>query len=269
MVYTKNIEKYCCRLETCSTIILSPRGQSGYYEGLHFNQADINKEGEERKISIIYPFYQYGCYKEYNPEDTQYYIPGSSIKGAIGSSDLGIDDMPVNYKDIKLRKLYKVQYASETEKVAENKKVKLEEFFKRLGIEMLNRKVYLSGDAFGRGEPELFLSKVRSDTAQKLFQLDKRLEEIIENNIIGTGEDVRIDTKSVLLKVRENIKEKMYKAQYLEKNSAFIFLGGYKGLLLSKVYGEADPLNGGIYIDIENNLPHGLAKISLERRSDD
>ena len=57
--------------------------------------------------------------------------------------------------------------------------------------------------------------------------------------------------------------------QNLGKNSAFIFLGGYKGLLLSKVYGDADPLNGGIYIDRENNLPHGLVKISLERRSDD
>ena len=270
MVYTKNIEKYCCRLETCSTIILSPRGQSGYYEGLHFNQADINKEGEERKISIIYPFYQYGCYKEYSPEHTQYYIPGSSIKGAIGSSDLGIDDMPVKYKDIKLRKLYKVQYASETGEAAENKKkVKFDEFFKQLEIEMLNRDVSLSGDAFCKGDPELVLSKAKSNTEQKLLQLDKRLKEIIENDIIGTEGDDTTNTKGVLLEVRGKIKEMMYQSQNLGKNSAFIFLGGYKGLLLSKVYGDADPLNGGIYIDRENNLPHGLVKISLERRSDD
>ena len=70
-------------------------------------------------------------------------------------------------------------------------------------------------------------------------------------------------------RVRGKIKEMMYQSQNLGKNSAFIFLGGYKGLLLSKVYGDADPLNGGIYIDRENNLPHGLVKISLERRSDD
>ena len=52
-MHTKNIEKYCCRITTYSTVALSPRGQAGYYEGIHFNQADINKEGEEKSVSSI------------------------------------------------------------------------------------------------------------------------------------------------------------------------------------------------------------------------
>lgn len=47
-----------------------------------------------------------------------------------------------------------------------------------------------------------------------------------------------------------------------------ILLGGYKGLLhsikLNKDYGDFfKKINNSIFMDIETNLPHGLAKISL------
>lgn len=267
MVYTKNIEKYYCKLKTRSTVALSPRGQNGYYEGLQFNWADFGKEGEVKNFNIIYPFYQYGCYKNYDPEHTQYYIPGSSVKGAIGSSELGIDDMVVNYKDIELKKLYKLQHRPPMGKENENnKKVKLEEFFPKLAVEMLKEGVTLIGDAFCREDPEHFLLNTRRNTDKKLLQLYTTLDEIIENGLIDAEGEDSSKTKERLENVRKNIQNTKYEAQYLESNAAFIFLGGFKGLLLSKIYAETETLNGGIYIDRKNELPHGLVKISLERR---
>ena len=85
----------------------------------------------------------------------------------------------------------------------------------------------------------------------------------IKRKIRNYVETVKEDSEGYKIYIKEDVP-----VSYTHL-SAFIFLGGYKGLLLSKVYGDADPLNGGIYIDRENNLPHGLVKISLERRSDD
>lgn len=269
-MYTKNVEKYCCRLETCSTVALSPRGQDGYYEGIHFKREEMNKAAGDKKFNIIYPFYQYGCYEKYDPEHTQYYIPGSSVKGAVGSSELGIDDMIVDPKDIELKKLYKLQHCLPVGKEKEdNKKVKLDDFFPQLAVEMMRAGVKASGDVFCKGDLESILSKTRLNTEQKLLQLHRTLGEIIEKSVIDTEGEGDTKTKEILYKVWKNIKDKGYESKYFEKNTAFIFLGGFKGLLLSKIYVETDTLNGGIYIDRENELPHGLVKITLERRKDD
>ena len=73
--------------------------------------------------------------------------------------------------------------------------------------------------------------------------------------------------------LKENLKNVKDKIEQI-KDEYYIFLGGYKGFLLSanfndemieneKITNHINEVSSAIYIDKEKNLPHGLVKIKL------
>ena len=53
------------------------------------------KDDEKHEVKVVYPFYQYGEYEKYDPEHANYYLPGSSVKGAL---------LPVSYTHLDVYK---------------------------------------------------------------------------------------------------------------------------------------------------------------------
>ena len=71
-------------MQTLSSLILSPRsGQALYKDVDEFETASEVSNNKGKEVNCIYPFYQYGEYEKYHPQDAEYYIPGSSVKGAL------------------------------------------------------------------------------------------------------------------------------------------------------------------------------------------
>jgi CRISPR/Cas system CSM-associated protein Csm5 (group 7 of RAMP superfamily) len=85
------MEKIKYTLSTLSSLIISPREGQAFYKELDFDDV-VTEDGKE--INIIYPFYQYGIHDRYDPQQAKYYIPGSSIKGAIRGDK---DSVPIRF----------------------------------------------------------------------------------------------------------------------------------------------------------------------------
>lgn len=75
----------------------------------------VSKIVKKCEVKVVYPLYQYGEYKNYDPEHGNYYLPGSSVKGALQRrksmrNHLMADDVLVSNSDVVLRTLWKAQY---------------------------------------------------------------------------------------------------------------------------------------------------------------
>lgn len=240
--------KYNYHLNILSAVVLSPREQ----EALYMDSAGKNG------FNIIYPFYQYGTYEEYKSKNAQYYIPGSSIKGAIGETKIMVDDIMVPGESISLRPLYKIQnipeFGRETE---DNGKIKAERFFPKIGVEMLRAGAQLEGELFSREDINGILSKAHMETIKRLKKWSERFpaKEPLSSNIskLADGEkDIEF----------ERVKRNMNYMMNRKSNSFLILLGGYKGKLLSHVF-EKEVEKCSVYVDYDTALPHGLVEIEL------
>ena len=252
-------KKYKFTLNPLSTIILSPREQSCFL----CNNKEMKKiNGQDGRFSytdsikFVYPFYQYGMYEEYEPSNAQYYIPGSSIKGAVGSSLISFDDIRVDGQNISLRNLYKLQNIR-TDSAEE--KPKLGIFFPKVAIETLDSGTELNGELFTGENPVAVLQDAQQRSTDKLKQLLKQINAIL---LKYEGESREIKEKDILCLMKSKLETLLREISSTDQRRYLIILGGYKGLNLSGVFPHEAA--GAIYIDTENKLPHGLAWIRLE-----
>lgn len=239
---------YSYHLNVLSAVILSPREQEAFY---------TDSTGE-KNFNIIYPFYQYGTYEKYDTENAQYYIPGSSVKGAIGEAQIMVDDIPVPGQSIDLRHLYKVQNIPEHGREAEgNGKIKVEKFFPKIGVEMLRAGTQLDGELFCCQDINGILGRAHMETIKKLESWSDRFP--AEQPLCSSIQKLEDKEEE---KEFERVKQNINSIINGKGNSYLILLGGYKGKLLSHVF-EKEVEKCGVYVDKKTFLPHGLVEIKL------
>ena len=119
------MKKITYSMELLSSLIVSPRAVQALYYGIDiFRKEPLlapSDDTPKRTAKVVYPFYQYGEYKVYDPEHTEYYLPGSSVKGALLQKNgeriqrekvhMMADDILIDRKRIVLRNLEKAQNA--------------------------------------------------------------------------------------------------------------------------------------------------------------
>ena len=267
------IHSYRYRLTTCSTVSLSPRDHQGFYRAAgdftdedlagYSDLSDHEKDITNVKINIIYPFYQYGTYERYHPKSAQYYIPGSSIKGALAlgntvqkAINLRVDDIPIKNDDLKLSLLHKVQYESK----GDSRAAEISVFFKNVAVEMLKAGVTYWGDLFTdqeKGAVHSLLGEAQKKTAEKLQQFVRMMDDL-------SGQMKKEEDRTLLSHIQKNVQEILNGMRGDEPCTSYtLLLGGYKGLILASQW-KTRELQSAVYIDRKKNLPHGLVKLTLE-----
>lgn len=246
-------------LKTRSSLIVSPRASLAFYRELgQFDtpKGDPNFLKNQESLGVIYPFYQYGLYEAYHPDTAQYYLPGSSIKGALcqgtaGAGNLMADDIPVPKEFITLRSIYKAQYLDDA-----SKHPTFGAFFDHVAVEMIKAGSPLKG-SFNHDNSEAVRALLKSAnraTRRKIGQMRAYLNTLIKKGVSNET-------------LREVLNEAANGLTDLEKNKNVLLLGGYKGLLHSiEVKGFPLETAGAVYLDPETNLPHGLAEIELKEQ---
>lgn len=266
------MEKIAYELTTQSSLIVSPRANVAFYESL--GDFTLDKVKEERltggvweekplakdKLKVIYPFYQYGEYTSYAPDNAAYYLPGSSVKGALRQREAAAesfmaDDILIPNEHIVLRNLYKVQHIKKKEET------KFAVFFENVGVEMIKAKVNLEGEFYlnGKTEAKELLAMANESTKRKIEQMLAYLRELKE--IEDNKKEVCCEVKKLSCKFNKLISN----LNDLSKTDDIFLLGGYKGLLHTMEV-KISPLEnaGAIFIDPETTLPHGLVIIKLK-----
>lgn len=261
------MEKVDYQLTTLSSVIVSPRDSLAFYEASgDFSGVTIVDGDKQVEIKQIYPFYRYGVYEEYAPNRAEYYLPGSSVKGALRQGrterlDVMVDDVKVPGGEIVLRNLKKAQYLTETNKAC------FDTFFPQIGVEMLKAGTSLQGDAyFGTGlSPNSVLKDAHKITRFKIEQMLAYLSDLGQRNYDNKG------LKHLLTRVSTRL------ADLLGDDSVLI-IGGYKGLLHSirvddevvkKMLNDVDKkekpsvMHSAVFIDPDTDLPHGLVKLNF------
>jgi hypothetical protein len=250
---------------------LSPRDHQGFYRAAgDFTDEDLagysdlsDHEKDITDVNIIYPFYQYGTYERYNPKTAQYYIPGSSIKGALAlgntvqkAINLRVDDIPIKNSDLRLSLLHKVQYESK----GDSRVAKIAVFFPNVAVEMLKADVTYWGELFSDREKtdvHSLLEEAQKKTAGKLQQFVRMMGDLSDQ--MKKEED-----RTILSRIQENVQEILNGMRGDEPGTSYtLLLGGYKGLILASQW-KTRELQSAVYIDRKKNLPHGLVKLTLE-----
>lgn len=279
------------KFKTISSVILSPRGENALYMGIDFKNENIGIESNGNKIKIIYPFYSYED-RNFNSNysfdfSEKYYIPGSSLKGALllnQSINLQLEEINkdirrnILVKDIELKKtqielnnIFKFQYLyqerqkQQKENECKYKIPKLEEFFPALALEMLKSEESFEGDILLNISEEEFRSILKKTFTVTRKKLERYMKEI-DNRIAklkSWKKNSEIQEQNAFdeaIELLEKIKKAIKQQKCSNKN--MIFLGGYKGILGS-ILGESDvKIRNGFYIDVKTNLPYGLVEIS-------
>lgn len=259
------MKKITYTMEFLSSTIVSPRAGQAFYYGIDtFCREPVLCPSDPKgakTVKVVYPFYQYGMYEEYDPDHAQYYLPGSSVKGALLQKNeknihIMADDIPVAREQIVLKNLEKAQY------VSEYNEADFKLFFDNVGVEMLKAGSVLSGDLYLEDGTvfEEILEDANSAATAKIRQMCRYLETLMKN-----------DYKHEKFK---NKLKKMFEELYpYGKRKDIILIGGYKGLLHSillkadgqkKRQKEKREKGRGIFLDREKDLPHGLASIRCE-----
>lgn len=257
------MEKLAYKLKTLSSLIVSPRANVAFYGELDEFTLDKIKENSlddgkgnkitlaKDKLKVIYPFYQYGEYVAYAPDNAAYYLPGSSVKGALlqGDSVTGsfmADDVLISNEHIVLRNLYKAQYLKNEEQAC------FAVFFENVGVEMIKADVELKGEFYlsGKTAAKTLLEAANESTKVKIQQM--------------LGYIGRLKTRGYSKEVLCNFNELSGRLSDLLKTNDTFLLGGYKGLLHTMKL-ESFPIEnaGAVFFDPETMLPHGLVKIEL------
>ena len=121
------MKKITYTMKLLSSLIVSPRSGQALYKEIDefclspYVKIPDTKDDEKHEVRVVYPFYQYGEYERYDPEHANYYLPGSSVKGALlqhkrKGFKLMADDVPVPNLSIVLRSLWKAQYLDDVGK---------------------------------------------------------------------------------------------------------------------------------------------------------
>ena len=259
-----------------SSLIISPRSDRAFYRDLDNSIEekcikDINNKClNYDKLKIIYPFYRYGIYDSYSPEKAEYYIPGTSVKGALTNPNakrtnkdikLMVDDIKINNDMIVLRNLYKIQYINDP-----NKKTVLKPFFDNVGVEMVKGnqdKGTLTGKLYtdSMETVEYLLENANFVTKEKIERMINYLNRIINNK------KQKIDRVNDIKKVKDNLS--ILIKNELDKSKNLLFLGGYKGLINSIYLNEDEEINSAVFIDCDTMLPHGLVSINLSTENNE
>ena len=83
------MKKITYTMKLLSSLIVSPRSGQALYKEIDefclspYVKIPDTKDDEKHEVRVVYPFYQYGEYERYDPEHANYYLPGSSVKGAL------------------------------------------------------------------------------------------------------------------------------------------------------------------------------------------
>ena len=253
------MKKFKYRITALSPVIISARESDAYYKGIDFDEAfDKN---------IIYPFYHYGEECEYKPEEFLYYIPGSSIKGALlcekkenARNDLMVDDIQnITFKQIELLELIRASHIKSLfDEIKKNEKQpKFESHFDKIGIH-----------AFNTGNSAIGTLKCSTDIDDYISKMDKnvrrRLELFVEQlkNIKGMTNKFNID----FLEKIESIIGAVNKLK-TQKDKKLMFLGGYKGLICSLASTPKDMnelfSKSAIFYEPVTKLPYGIVEVEL------
>lgn len=238
------MQKISYTITTQSSLIVSPRANLAFY-----NSLDSSSE-----FKVIYPFYQYGQYCEYKPLSAEYYLPGSSVKGAVFRHNsfttpgrLMVDDISIPNKYIVLRNLYKVQYLDKEQDACYDK------FFPHVGVEMVKAYAELYGELYidSLTAAQALLTDANKLTHSKMRKMCEYLCAIKGNT-------------SYEQKLRNEIKKAVDNLSLLLKANDIFLLGGYKGLFHSiRPENLSQENSSAVFLDPETMLPHGLVKISL------
>lgn len=270
------MKKAVYQIKVLSSVIISPRSGQALYPGIDAfaREPFIEEPGKsgqsetlvqnKRSAKVVYPFYQYGEYQEYDPENASYYLPGSSVKGALLQRERGrnerirlmTDDIPVPNTAIALRNLQKVQYLDKPEKT------KLAPFFNNVGVEMIKSGTVLEGEMYleenaGWGE---LRRTANAATVKKMNQMISYIQ-MLE---AGLARAEKNDKTGACAKGKLVLERERTELEKLCRNNKIVLLGGYKGLLHSILQNSrADEEKGSLFIDFETNLPHGLVELEL------
>lgn len=254
------MKKITYTMQLLSSLIVSPRAGMALYRGIdEFCEAPELEvvdpaSVKTREVKVIYPIYQYGEYKKYDPKHARYYLPGSSIKGALKSKKAAfgsfmVDDVMIPNASVSLRNLYKAQYL-EDETAAE-----FRTFFDNVGVEMVQDGTELQGELYVE-EGVTFSDILRlanKDTKEKMKQMMDYLQMLLGKNYESDS------IKSILAQVESGL------ACCLNKDD-IILVGGYKGLLHSILIDHRmKELTGGLFVDFKTMLPHGIVKFNNVR----
>jgi len=291
------------KITTISPLILSPRTEKALYKGVDFKniKEDIKNSNIENvdKINIIYPFYSYeerdllpGNEFSYAQE---YYIPASSLKGALLSGIKNEDDnsfrtkilfqdIKISKENIELKNLYKFQYLYQNDKKKNKnnkektvyKAPKFESFFPSLAIEMIGGGKKFETEVLFRCEVSVdFKNKLEDSFESTKNKLNNYMEEVEKRitNIESWIKERKVENQVEKSKDNENYLEKLKKIKYniqkllqqIQNKKNIVFLGGYKGILgsLSQL-DQNHNVQNGFYIDKETMLPYGLLEVNVE-----
>lgn len=277
--------KWEIQFKTISPVALSPRIQGALYSGIDFRQSP-----EEKAVRIIYPFYSHEDRRYISDRDfgfaQEYYIPSSSLKGALlGTRQNRTDedkelrqkslfkDIALDKSMIKLRSLYKFQYLYQKQENGENdinsqnqsdKLPKFSEFFPLMKIEMLMAEKSFTGTVLIKGISQEHVRNRLKETFQSTkIKLNNYIVEINERIRVIKAMNLKEIDQQGIVAVLEEMEKKIQ--ALIDSDRQMIFLGGYKGILgsLSKAMPETMPdgVQNGFYIDNDTKLPYGLVEI--------
>lgn len=268
-------------IDTLSYCIVSPRESQAFYEGIDFDKSDLNEELKE--TNVIYPFYRYGTYDKYDPNEAEYYVPGSSIKGALLKTTqenddirkkIMVDDIVINNKcgQIKLKKVWKYQNIhtdknmNKTEN-SDNRKIEYQIFFQNVAFEMLSPGLSLVADIYiNNAENQLkkVLENVHKTTNGQLDTLSKYLSEV-ENIIKVREKNLQNNEKDKFNKLKDSVKKQIENVKSIKSKKGYLMSsGGYKGLIRALKKNVEIEDKGAIFIDDETNLPYGIVEVNIK-----
>ena len=266
------MKKITYKMELLSSLIVSPRAGQAFYYGVDpFCREPVldpsltnSKDKDAVKVKVVYPFYQYGEYEEYDPDHAAYYLPGSSVKGALLQKNekklrIMVDDVPIGRDKIVLRNLVKAQYVDQDEEAV------FAPFFNNIGVEMVKAGTVLKGELCLEDDEDFkaILKSANKATKKKGKQMFGYLEKLTK--IQYKNEDFRKELSGMMETLTR-----------MAERKDVILVGGYKGLrhsilLRMKKKGEEQDNNrddedagSGLFLDRETQLPHGFVSIQCE-----
>lgn len=250
------MKKIIYEIEVLSSLIISPRSGQAFYKGIDefcsYPKIETSNSEKIQEAHVIYPFYQYGEYEKYDPNHANYYIPGSSIKGALClpenmRNQIMTDDMIVPNDKIVLRNLWKAQYLEDKEEA------KMAAFFENVGVEMVKSGTRLEGELYL--DDLLQFSEILNQSGKKVKAKIKQMcgyfRKILGEQYNNT-------------ELNSSVKNAQKQLELFLKEENIYLLGGYKGLLhsiLLKENEKAEELKSSIFLDLESGLPHGFIKV--------
>lgn len=273
--------KYEIRITSITPLIFSNRMNDALYKGVDFDHDKTIREFAEFDANIIY---QFACHEDRSLRLDEafryaenYYIPASSIKGALCLEEryrnLKFQDIRVDKNMIGLSTLKKFQYLYQDEALEERdpKAIRYDAYFPKIGIEMMKVKQCVVGEIWSGGEGLIdcneIVSRIDAKTRDKLRTYLRQIEVIQSQGFLKELKKTETDQNAAICKLEE-VKKNIHNLSE-QKNRQLAFVGGFKGLICSLnnyTFTEMKELRSGFYIDEETMLPYGLVDLTLTEK---